>query len=143
MTDEGRARRILICGDREWTDAMAIRDVLVRLHPDVVIEGEQRGADRLARLVAEGMGITVEPYPADWKTLGKPAGPIRNRRMLDEGRPDHVCAFHDDLPTSKGTADMVRIARRAGVPVTVCSHVVADWVDLLLPTARDEGEDET
>lgn len=46
-------------------------------------------------------------------TNGKAAGPIRNQRMLDEGKPDLVVAF----PGGRGTADMVRRAKAAGVPV--------------------------
>ena len=38
---------------------------------------------------------------------------IRNRRMLEEGRPDLVIAF----PGGKGTANMVRIALQAGIQV--------------------------
>jgi hypothetical protein len=41
------------------------------------------------------------------------AGPIRNQRMLVEGKPDLVVAF----PGGKGTAGMVTLARNAGVDV--------------------------
>lgn len=54
-----------------------------------------------------------EEYPADWKRYGMAAGPIRNRRMLKEGKPDIVIAFAG----GRGTADMVRQAKAAGVPV--------------------------
>jgi len=54
----------------------------------------------------------VTTFDADWK-LGKKAGPLRNQRMIDEGRPDLVVAF----PGGKGTADMVRRAEAAGVKV--------------------------
>lgn len=50
---------------------------------------------------------------ADWDGLGRKAGPIRNQRMLDEGKPDLVVAF----PGDKGTADMVRRARTASLEV--------------------------
>lgn len=41
------------------------------------------------------------------------AGPIRNSRMLREGKPDLVLAF----PGHGGTADMVKQAGEAGVGV--------------------------
>lgn len=63
--------------------------------------------------------MNVEKYPADWEKYGKVAGPIRNQQMLDEGKPDVVYAFTDDLSNSRGTADMCRRANKAGVPVYV------------------------
>jgi len=50
---------------------------------------------------------------ANWAGLGRKAGPIRNQEMLDQGRPNMVVAF----PGGRGTADMVRRARGAGVEV--------------------------
>jgi hypothetical protein len=37
--------------------------------------------------------------------------------MLDTEQPDLVIAFHKNLAASKGTADMVKYARKKGVPV--------------------------
>lgn len=34
--------------------------------------------------------LRVEPYPADWKRLGRPAGAIRNREMLDGVKPGRL-----------------------------------------------------
>lgn len=63
---------------------------------------------------AKRHGEVIErPFPADWVTLGKAAGPIRNQQMLDEAKPDWVVAF----PGGNGTADMVRRARKAGVKI--------------------------
>lgn len=50
---------------------------------------------------------------AEWDRLGRKAGPIRNQRMLDEGKPALVIAF----PGGTGTAGMVAIARKGRVPV--------------------------
>ncbi len=116
-----RPRRVLICGDRDWTDSGPIRRLISRLVPgrDVVIEGEARGADRMARNLAKQAGIQVIPFPADWVAQPKAAGPIRNTQMLKEGRPDVVVAFHASLGVSKGTRHMVLLALRAGVPTRV------------------------
>ena len=114
--------RLLICGNRNWTDAGMIASVLHELQPDIVIEGEARGADRLARIEAEKLGIGVLKFLADWNKYHRAAGPIRNAQMLKEGQPDMVVAFHDDLNSSKGTKNMVAIARKAGIPVRVEKH---------------------
>ena len=63
------------------------------------------------RSPAAGLPCTV--FQADWAGLGRKAGPIRNKLMLDEGKPDLVVAF----PGGRGTAHMTRIARGAGIEV--------------------------
>ena len=91
--------------------------------PDVIIEGDARGADRMAGEIAKELKIPLEVYPADWNQYGKAAGPIRNTQMLKEGKPDKVLAFHDDIDSSKGTAHMVKIALKAGIPVLIVKHI--------------------
>lgn len=115
--------KVLVCGDRKWTDYKLILTVLEMLKPDVVIEGECRGADLLSKRAAIELGIPVEAYPADWKMYGKAAGPIRNRQMLKEGKPNLVVAFHDDINHSSGTKNMVNIAKKAGTKVSIVEHV--------------------
>ena len=108
--------RVLFCGDRNWTDRDKIAAAFDRLQPSLVIEGEARGADTLAREEAERRGIPVLSFPANWKQYGRAAGPIRNRQMLSEGRPEYVCGFHSSIEASSGTRDMLNQARRLGVP---------------------------
>jgi len=126
--------RLLVCGSREWTD----RDLLAvtvdqavtehgRGRPGVVlIHGGARGADRLAGQLARARGWELEVYPAEWDRDGRSAGVRRNHRMLQTGRPELVLAFTDDLAASRGTADMVCRARRAGLPVLVVGHPVPE-----------------
>ena len=112
--------KVLICGDRNWTDSESIFRELIKFPKDTtVIEGEARGADTLGRIEAEKLGFEVLKFPAKWKEYGRAAGSIRNRQMLDEGRPDRVLAFHHDIGASKGTANMVRQARDRGIPVSI------------------------
>src|SRR3989442_15601754 len=114
--------RVLICGDRKWTDAKLMYRAMHKLNgaeigPDTIIEGEANGADIMARIIAELRDIPIEKFPADWcdfsgvcqKTHshhGKRAGMVRNKQML-ESQPDEVWAFHEDLSQSKGTIGMV------------------------------------
>ena len=96
---------------------MTVNKTLTRIHRqrtiDVLIEGDAPGADRLAGHWAQRNGVTSVKYPADWGTHGKRAGPLRNLRMLREGKPELVVAF----PGGAGTAHMVQLARGAGVEV--------------------------
>lgn len=109
--------RVLVCGGREWTDIRATYQVLDRLHKtrgiDAVIEGDARGADRLAGYWAQKNSVDLLIFRADWDRNGKAAGSIRNQQMLDEGKPDMVVAF----PGGRGTADMIRRAKRTAIPV--------------------------
>jgi YspA, cpYpsA-related SLOG family len=116
--------RLLVCGSRTWTDRARLwqaLDQLVSQHgygQVVLIEGDARGADRLAGQLARERGWALERYPADWTRQGRAAGFRRNARMLRQGHPDLVVAFTvGPLQESRGTADMVRRAREAGVPV--------------------------
>lgn len=125
MESNGAGRvRVLICGSRTWNKPIPI-DVIVGGFASVygpnnitIIEGQQRGADAMAASAALRHGVGHEPYPADWDRYGRAAGAIRNQAMLD-AKPDLVVAFCDDLSISKGTANMVSIAKAAGVPVYV------------------------
>lgn len=111
--------RVIVCGGRDYDDRARVYAELDALSPDVVIEGGANGADYCAyRWVREKRGCEGwERYEAEWDKHGRGAGPLRNQRMLDEGKPDLVLAF----PGGRGTADMVRRAERAGVPVKHCN----------------------
>lgn len=108
--------KALVCGGRDYADRMAVWYTLDAFGPPAitsVVSGMARGADTFAAEWARRFLFPLQEFPADWKRDGKAAGPIRNQRMLDEGKPDVVIAF----PGGKGTADMVRRAERAGVKV--------------------------
>ncbi len=109
--------RVLVCGGRTYNDHQRVRAVLGKLHREVgilcLIQGGAKGADLHASSWATMNHVMQEVYEADWENQGSFAGPARNKRMLDEGKPDLVIAF----PGGRGTADMCRKARRAGVEV--------------------------
>lgn len=110
--------RVLICGGRGLTDRSEIIHLINDLGPDdIVITGAASGADTVAADLASSMGLATFTFPADWERHGKAAGPLRNQRMLDEGRPDVVYAF--PTASSRGTWDMVERARKAGLTVYV------------------------
>lgn len=109
--------RVLVCGGRDFNDTARVFAVLDKLHAeagiDHVIEGGARGADACAKEWAFRRGVQISTYEADWENQGSFAGPMRNTRMINEGRPDVVVAF----PGGKGTGDMIKKARRAGIEV--------------------------
>jgi hypothetical protein len=53
----------------------------------------------------------MEEYKAKWDKYGKSAGPIRNKKMLDEGKPDLVFAF----PGGPGTNNMIKQAKEKNI----------------------------
>jgi hypothetical protein len=116
-------KRILVTGSRWWSDRKAVFDALDRAKGDLppsevmIIHGDATGADSFADQWARKNCAPRAVFPADWRRFGKSAGPIRNRQMLKETKPDLVLAFPKE--TSRGTWDMVNIARDAGVIVEV------------------------
>lgn len=108
--------KIIVCGGRDFCDRKLLFEFLDQLHTKspitLLIHGGAKGADTLAGEWAFERRITVQVHRADWSAHGKAAGPIRNREMLAT-KPDFVVAS----PGGKGTADMIKAAKSAGVPV--------------------------
>ena len=110
---------------------------LIHMSSFTLIEGCARGADSVACRWGRGAPTHHEAGVVDgnwgvapfmhlhfpvlakhWESHGKAAGPIRNRQMLEEGKPDVVYAFcYKEM--GRGTANMVKIAREAGIPVFI------------------------
>lgn len=108
---------VLVCGGRDYDDEarlFSILDVAHAANPiKLLVHGGASGADDLAGRWARHAGVPWKGYPAYWRSEGKAAGPKRNQRMLDEAQPDLVIAF----PGGAGTADMIKRAEAAYVPV--------------------------
>lgn len=131
-------RRILICGEAPrkvkntpgWTDYDFIFNKVKLLVVDnaVIIHGDAEGADKLGGRAGDECGLEVIAFPALWKFYGKAAGPIRNLEMLTEGKPTEIWAFHDNIAKSRGTADMIKIARKFRIPTLLFSHATPDGV---------------
>lgn len=121
--------RVLVCGGRDYGDYLRLKDILddvareysIHYNPDdnwlptdiTIISGKAKGADQMAIDWAVVNYASFEEYPAQWEIYGRRAGPIRNQQMLEEGKPDLVIAF----PGGTGTAHMVKISKKAGIPV--------------------------
>lgn len=77
------------------------------------------GVDQIAADWAAWNTVPQQGYPADWDTLGRAAGPIRNSLMLRDGAVNHCLAYPAAGPAVRGsgTIDMITKAARAGVPL--------------------------
>lgn len=115
--------RVLVCGSRDWFDKDKIKQELENLEKvTMLIHGACRGVDILAAQVAKELNIEIKEFPANWKLYGLSAGPKRNQQMLDEGKPDYVLAFHDDIKSSKGTKDMISRVIKSGINYKIISN---------------------
>jgi len=109
--------KVLVCGDRNYSDYDAVYAELSKLPADTeIIEGGAPGADFLAGVAAVKLGFKLTVVKARWDVLGRAAGPIRNSMMLDM-KPDRVLAFHDDIQASRGTKDTILKAKQLGIQV--------------------------
>lgn len=109
--------RVLVCGGRDFNDWDLLEDRLGALHADqeftLLIHGAAPGADSMAAGWAALHAIPTRRFAARWQDEGRAAGPLRNQRMIDHGKPDLVVAF----PGGRGTLDLITRARRAGIPI--------------------------
>ena len=86
--------RILICGDRNYTNWEKIKTYLDTLGSGtIIIHGCAKGADSLAGNLAMRRNLGILRFPAQWDKYGRAAGPIRNQEMLDYGKPTLVVYF--------------------------------------------------
>lgn len=113
--------RLVVFGGRDFNNPDLLNHYLNHLATLYVIEigmdGDARGADRMGRDWGKRRAIPWLIFKAEWTRYGGPAGPIRNQRIIDEGRPSYGVAFPDGVPGHNGTADMTERCRIAGVPV--------------------------
>ena len=123
-------RAVVISGSRDWgTDASEeterlkalVVEALKPYPPDshYIVHGGCQGVDYTAGAVAKALGYQVKVYHADWARYKKPAGPIRNREMVDKEQPVVVLLVHPDLAQSKGTKDMLRYVTKKGIPFSL------------------------
>ena len=122
--------RVIIAGSRDFADYSFLENVLddffsEHIHNEddeiAIVSGGARGADELGIRYAKEKYIPLKVFRADWNTHGRSAGYIRNGTMLNYiTEPDckgYVIAFWDGK--SKGTAHMIKIAKKANIDVIV------------------------
>ena len=94
-----------------------VRKVIKEFHAEtpisLLVHGGAGGVDSQAGFFAQENGIPVKVYPAEWGTLGKAAGSIRNERMLAENLDAIVLVF----PGGIGTHNCETLANKKGMVV--------------------------
>lgn len=107
--------KLIIAGGRDYSFSQNDIDRLNAIEGITeVVSGGAPGADSGGEAWATTAGIPVKRFLADWKSYGRAAGPIRNRKMAEYA--DAVALF----PGGRGTASMQKEAAKQNL-------VVFDW----------------
>lgn len=80
-----------------------------------IVSGGALGVDQLGEKFAKKFDIPLKVFLADWEKYGKSAGIIRNKEMAKYG--DALIAV--SWNNSRGTANMIEEAKKAGLKVYV------------------------
>lgn len=110
--------RVIIAGSRDFVEYAYLCESLHSLISagvsiTEVVSGTARGADRLGERWARENLIPISRFPAQWDTLGKSAGYVRNKEMAAYA--DIAVLFWDG--ESQGTKHMRDIMLKKGKEV--------------------------
>lgn len=120
--------RLLITGERDWTDRNAVEEVLEQARKRsfrlgltlVIIHGAcETGADHFAKEWCERNEVEQDPFPAEWHPNGQAAidltaGPRRNAAMVASS-PRRWVAFWSGKTHRSGTNGCTALAVAAGL----------------------------
>ena len=106
----------IIAGSRTIDDYAVVRHV-IELAPfwtkitEVVSGRCPQGVDVLGERWAAELSLSIKPFPADWNTYGKKAGPMRNEQMAIycQQRQGGCIVIWDGK--SRGSANMISLAK--------------------------------
>lgn len=111
--------RLAIIGSRSFTDVELAERVFISFFQkgkvSLIVSGGARGADLIGREISKRHSIELLEFIPDWDGLGKSAGFIRNRKIIESS--DMVLAFHDG--ESRGTQNSLDVAKKLKKPVFV------------------------
>jgi hypothetical protein len=114
--------KVIIAGSRSFSDyefLCRICDQLLVNQSDVeIVSGGCYGPDRLGERYAIVRKHKLKQMPANWKSLGKKAGPIRNEEMAKYA--DALIAFWDGK--SKGTMHMISMADKYKLKTRIINY---------------------
>ena len=110
--------RVAVTGGRSFTDKALLIEVLSHYKITSLLHGGCTGVDKMAAEWAANIGIDVVLFKANWDQYGAIAGPVRNAKMLRNGKPDLLIAFTG----GKGTANCKAQAKELGIPVIVIEN---------------------
>lgn len=111
--------RVAVIGSRTFKNKEKLFEELERFHLEksisLIISGGALGADSLAQEWAESNNIKTQIFLPDWKKLGKSAGVIRNKYIIDSC--EYCIAFWDGI--SKGTLHSINLAKARKIPIKI------------------------
>ena len=108
--------KVIIAGSRDITEQQVVIDFVWELPIEAteIVSGCAKGVDTIGEFIAEAIGVPVKKFPADWKTHGKAAGPIRNKQMAEYA--DAAIVIHNG---SRGSLNMIEQMKKLNKPVYV------------------------
>ena len=109
--------KVAVIGSRTFNNYELLRKVLKRFFPDakLIISGHASGADTLAEKYAEEVGIETLIFKPDWQKMGRSAGYIRNKQIVENAQV--LCVFWDAF--SKGTEHSINLAKEMKKPTFI------------------------
>lgn len=107
--------RVAVIGSRTFGNYDFLEKVVNSHKPSIIVSGGARGADTLAERYAHEKGLGFKVFYPLWDTLGKAAGLIRNKEIVDNS--DIVIAFWDGQ--SRGTKHAIDYATQQQKPVYI------------------------
>lgn len=118
-------QRVVVFGGRTFTDINRMEFVIRQLvdqgfitDPCELVCGMAIGADKTAYRLFTELDIRIHEFPADWDSLGKRAGFVRNGEMAHFA--DIGVGFWDG--ESRGTKHMIDTMDRANKPCIVVRY---------------------
>ena len=132
--------KVIIAGSRDVTDYFVVKAACEESGFEFteVVSGKAPGADSLGEWYANEIDVPIAEFPADWKNLDAPgaivkrnkhgaynaaAGFARNKKMAEYG--DALVAIW--IGGSRGTKNMIELARKAGLSIFVQKFVRVDY----------------
>lgn len=111
-------RRTIIAGSR--VENVTLGDIKIALaqapfRTGLVLSGRATGVDQWGEEWAIERDLIIEPYPADWRSFGRGAGPIRNEVMASKA--DALVLIWDGQ--SPGSKNMLKLAKAFGLEIFV------------------------
>lgn len=109
--------KVIIAGGRDYDNYEVLLAAVEESQFDIttVVSGGAKGADALGERYANEMKKSLLVFEADWKTYGRGAGSVRNKKMAENA--DALIAIWNG--ESRGTKHMIETATKKGLLVYV------------------------
>lgn len=111
--------KVAIVGDRNFIDYSYFKWIIDSYRNkygiSFIISGGARGTDSLAERYAKENEISYTVFVAEWSKYGNGAGPIRNKKIVENC--DVMIAFL--AKESKGTKNSIEQAKNSSKPVLI------------------------